>query len=167
MTAALPDWAVVTPRRRAHIGRVAALLEQWAEAMGVAPTERDRWVRAAWLHDALRDAPAASELDHGRRCAERLAAAGERDAGLLDAVRYHSVGFAGWDDVGRMLYLADYLEPGRPHDPARRSAWRARVPAERDAVLREVARERIGRALADGWPLSLETVAFWNDLVSR
>jgi HD superfamily phosphohydrolase YqeK len=162
----LPDWAVVTPKRRAHIERVVAVLEQWAAAAHVSQPERDRWVRAGWLHDALRDLPAVSELDHGRRCADRLAEAGERDQGLLDAVRYHSVGYAGWDEVGRMLYLADYLEPGRPHDVEARAALRERVPRERNAVLREVARQRIARGLRDGWPLSPETVAFWNDLVS-
>jgi HD domain len=162
----LPDWAVVTPPRRAHIERVVALLEQWAAALRVTQRERDRWIRSGWLHDALRDLAAASELDHGRLCADRLVEAGERDQGLLDAVRYHSVGYAGWDDVGRMLYLADYLEPGRRHDVAARTALRARVPFERDAVLREVARQRVERNLRDGWPLCSETVAFWNQLAA-
>src|SRR2546426_5929548 len=48
--------------------------------------------------------------------AERAAHDGETDQGLLDAVHYHSLGFAQWDDVGKMLYLADYLEPGRTLD---------------------------------------------------
>ena len=112
----LPSWAVVTPARRAHIERVAALIDEWATVLEVSPVERARWLRAAWLHDALRDAPSAGELEHGPRCAERLVLEGERDQGVLDAVRFHSVGYAGWDDVGRMLYLADHLEPGRSHD---------------------------------------------------
>jgi HD superfamily phosphohydrolase YqeK len=63
-----------------------------------------------------------------------------------------------------MLYLADYLEPGRPFERAERAALAARVPEERDAVLREVARRRIERALRDGWALLPETVSFWNAL---
>src|SRR5438034_2438117 len=88
----LPPWAVVTPERRAHIERVAALLTEWAGAMRVPAAERGRWLRAAWLHDALRDAPAANELEHGPRAADRAARDGEADRGVLDAVRYHSVG---------------------------------------------------------------------------
>jgi len=148
------------------VARVAALLDEWAGAMAVTARERDRWSRAAWLHDALRDAPAADELAHGPAAAERAARDGETDPGVLDAVRYHSVGLAGWDDVGRMLYLADYLEPGRRFDRERRAALAARVPAERDAVLRDVARSRIQRTVGSDWPLAPETVGFWNALVA-
>ena len=163
----LPQWAVVTPARRAHIERVAALVTEWSTALGVAAAERERWQRAAWWHDALRDAPLASEMDHGPLAADRLEREGERDRGVLDAVRYHSIGYPGWDDTGKMLYLADYLEPGRPHDIAERSELRAMVPRERASVLREVARRRIVRIVNSGWPLVSETVAFWNTLVSR
>lgn len=163
----LPAWAVASPERRAHIARVVALLEQWADARGVAADERARWVRAGWLHDALRDAPLADEMAHGPLAADRAQREGERDAGVLDAVRYHSVGYAGWDDVGRMLYLADYLEPGRRFEADARRSLAARVPAEPGAVLREVARRRIARALDAGWPLPADTVAFWNALVAR
>ena len=135
--------------------------------MGTAPAELRRWERAAWWHDALRDASLANEMDHGPLAADRLEREGECDRGVLDAVRYHSIGYAGWDDAGRMLYLADYLEPGRKHDVAERSALRARVPRERDAVLREVARRRVERTVHSGWPLPPETVAFWNALASR
>ena len=162
----LPSWAVVTAERRAHIERVAALITEWAAQLRVSTAERDRWVRAAWLHDALRDSPTATELDHGPLCADRLAGDGETDQGVLDAVRYHSLGYAGWDDVGRMLYLADHLEPGRRFDAAAHAAIRARVPAERDVVLKEVARRRIEWIVRSGWPLAPETVAFWNALAS-
>ena|SRR5438874_7974808 len=163
----LPPWAVVTPERRAHIERVAALLAEWAGAMRVPEGERARWLRAAWLHDALRDAPAANELEHGPRAADRAALDGEADRGVLDAVRYHSVGYAGWDEVGRMLYLADYLEPGRKFGHEERAALRSRVPSERDVALLEVARRRLTWAVRSGWPLPRETVEFWNSLVRR
>jgi len=166
----LPAWAQVTPARRSHVERVAALLGEWAGAMRVAQAERDRWLRAAWLHDALRDAPLKDLMAHGPAAAERAAQDGERDRGVLDAVRYHTIGYAGWDDVGRMLYLADFLDPGRDFDlngPDGRRALATRVPADRDAVLREVARRRIEWVLRSGWPLLPETVAFWNALASR
>jgi HD superfamily phosphohydrolase YqeK len=163
----LPAWAVVTPARRAHIERVVAVVADWSTAMGVPAIESERWQRAAWWHDALRDAPAATELDHGPLAAERLLQDGERDRGILEAVRYHSLGYAGWDDVGKMLYLADYLEPGRVHEVDVRAALCARVPTERDAVLTEVARCRVARIVNSGWPLAPETVAFWNALAPR
>jgi HD superfamily phosphohydrolase YqeK len=163
----LPEWAVVTAARRAHIERVAALVREWGAAMGTAPVELRRWERAAWWHDALRDAELASEMDHGPLAAARLEKEGERDRGVLDAVRYHSIGYAGWDDAGKMLYLADYLEPGRVHHAAERASLRERVPRERDAVLRDVARRRVERTVHSGWPLAPETVAFWNALASR
>ena len=37
---ALPPWAVVTPERRAHVERVAALLASWATVMHVPDAER-------------------------------------------------------------------------------------------------------------------------------
>src|SRR2546429_2463017 len=52
----------------------------------VAPAERERWLRAAWLHDALRDATAADELAHGPMAADRAARDGETDPGVLDEI---------------------------------------------------------------------------------
>lgn len=160
----LPPWAHVTPERRAHIERVVALLEQWANALNVTPAERERWIRAGWLHDALRDAPLEDPLAHGPAAADRAAAEGERDRGVLNAVRFHTIGSPEWDDAGRMLYLADFLEPGRAADPADRATLMRKIPTQRDAVLREVARRRINWILRSGWPLPGPTVAFWNQL---
>jgi HD superfamily phosphohydrolase YqeK len=164
----LPAWAQATPDRCAHIQRVVDLLQTWAVAMGVDAKERDRWLRAGWLHDALRDAALGDPRAHGPAAADCAAAAGERDSGVLDAVRFHTIGSANWDDVGRMLYLADYLEPGRDGTTgdADRDMLARRVPAQRDTVLREVTRRRIDWVLRSGWPLPAETVAFWNSLVT-
>jgi 2-amino-4-hydroxy-6-hydroxymethyldihydropteridine diphosphokinase len=142
-------------------------LKSWADQMQVTDAERDRWVRAGWLHDALRDAPLGGPTAHGPAAADRAAADGERDRGVLDAVRYHTIGSAEWDDVGRMLYLADFLEPGRAADPTDRSDLARRVHTERDAILQEVARRRIEWMLRSGWQVPPETVGFWNQLVGR
>ncbi len=172
----LPAWAVVSPGRLAHIERVATLVRGWADTMGVESVERDRWLRAAWLHDALRDAPEAelerwapsaeglAELRHGPASAARAAADGEVDRGVLDAVRYHSLGFAGWDMPGRALYCADFLEPGRRFDREERAELARRFPAQPDAVLFEVARRRMRHIVRSGWPLPEPTVRFWNSL---
>ncbi len=175
----LPVWAVVSPSRLAHIERVARLVSQWAEEMGVPDSERNRWLRAVWLHDALRDAPqeelerwaptvlGSAALRHGPASAARAKADGETDRGVLDAVRYHSVGLAEWDMVGRALYCADHLEPGRAHQAEERAGLAARFPNDSGGVLREVASARLSRAIASGWPLPDPTVRFWNCLVAR
>lgn len=171
-----PPWAEISPGRRAHTERVIALLRQWANARGTAPVEYDRWVKAAYFHDALKDAAPERLLEiapnpwgipalhHGPAAAALAERDGERDRGVLDAVRFHSVGYAGWDDVGRMLYLADFLDPGRRHDAGERDILAERVAADPRSVLREVARRRIEWHLRQGHPLLPETVEFWNSL---
>jgi HD superfamily phosphohydrolase YqeK len=135
--------------------------------MGVSSTERHRWLRAVWLHDALRDARLPRGVRHGVAAADRAAREGERDRGVLDAVRYHSVGYAGWDDVGRMLYLADNLEPGRKGRRKERAKLARRVPRERDAVLREVVGRQIQSDMRAGRAVDPLTMKFWNSLAPR
>jgi HD superfamily phosphohydrolase YqeK len=152
-------------------------VERWAAAMAVSEAERNRWLRAAWLHDALRDAPdeelrrwassspGPSELRHGPASAARAKAEGETDRGVLDAVRYHSVGLAEWEMVGRILYCADYLEPGRASKREMRAELARRLPDDPAGVLREVAQIRLSRLVSSGWPIPEPTVRFWNSLV--
>jgi len=163
----LPAWAQVRRKRHAHIRRVAALVEEWAEAMQGSQRERRRGLTAVWLHDALRDARLPAGASHGAAAAERAAQDGEADRGVLDAVRYHSVGYADWDDVGKMLYLADYLEPGRRGRQKERGKLAERVPRERDDVLREVVARDMEERLRDGRPIDPLTIAFWNSLTRR
>jgi HD superfamily phosphohydrolase YqeK len=176
--AALPPWAMVGDRRIAHIARVVELLARWGAARGVASAEAERWRRAALLHDALRDAPQEVlqryeprrdwpvKTWHGPAAAAAAAVDGERDQGVLDAVRYHSFGFAGWDDAGRMLYLADYLEPGRRYERLTLDAWIERTAREPGQVLREVAALRIGWRLRNGGGIAQETWQFWNSIAA-
>jgi hypothetical protein len=143
--------------------------------MAVPEPELARWLKAAWLHDALRDAtddelaqwaPATpgmpGGLRHGPAAAGRAKAEGEADRGVLDAVRYHSVGLAEWDMVGRVLYCADFLEPGRTFEAETRAALAARFPNEPAGVLLEVTRWRIGHLIRSGWTLPEPTYRFWN-----
>ncbi len=155
---------------------MAQLAASWAETMGVPDSERNRWLRAIWLHDALRDAspetlqewasssPGAVELRHGPASAARAKAEGETDRGVLDAVRYHSVGLPEWDMVGRVLYCADYLEPGREFDQDHRAELARAFPSRSPQVLRAVARARVLHVIESGWPLPDPMVRFWNSL---
>ena len=174
----LPAWAVVSPKRRAHIVRVTALLSDWAAALDLGPEERARWAAAGMLHDALRDAPAdeirpllppelrslPDLLLHGPAAAERLS--GQADRGFLDAIRYHTLGHPDLDPLGRALYLADFLEPGRTFDVEGRAALRERMPDELPAVLRQVVGARIRNLVDQAKPIRPETAAFWSSLLA-
>jgi HD superfamily phosphohydrolase YqeK len=177
----LPEWAVTKPDRRAHIARVCSLVGQWADERGLDAAEKQRWLEAARLHDALRDAPPAQLREqveakyqdwpdlllHGPAAASRLEAEGYRDAGVLNAVRYHTLGHPDLDDAGRALYLADFLEPGRTFDPVGRAAWRARMPRDTTGVLRDVLAARMQHMILSQRPIRLETLAFWNEVTRR
>ncbi|HEV8150164.1 MAG TPA: HD domain-containing protein [Gemmatimonadales bacterium] len=174
----LPEWAQVSPDRLHHIQRVAELVVQWSERMGVPDSERNRWLKAVWLHDALRDAPAAeleafapsisgpAVLRHGPASAARAKAEGETDRGVLDAVRYHSVGIPEWDMVGRVLYCADFLEPGRGEVDPERAELAQRFPAHSQEVLYAVARLRMLHLIESGRQIPQPTLRFWNSLVA-
>jgi HD superfamily phosphohydrolase YqeK len=145
--------------------RMAVLLEAWADAMGTREDERRRWLTACWLHDALRDADRLSGIPHGAAAADCAASHGEVDRGVLSAVRYHSVGCAEWDDVGKMLYLADFLEPGRRRNRKQRARLAKRVPRDRDRVLRQILAQQIRSRLRRGKPIHPRTLEFWNSIV--
>jgi HD superfamily phosphohydrolase YqeK len=171
-----PSWARVSEKRRAHIARVTDLLALWAEQMGLSVEEAAAWRDAGVLHDALRDAgePELRELAgdaqapigllHGPAAARKLEQEGETRAPLLLAVRWHTVGNAGWDRTGRALFMADYLEPGRPFAQADRSFLVAHVPGDFDGVFRQVVRQRLEWSLREGKGLYPETVALWNQI---
>jgi HD superfamily phosphohydrolase YqeK len=83
---------------------------------------------------------------------------------LLNAIGYHTFGHPGLGRLGRALYLADFLEPGRGWQPAWRAALRARLPDAMDEVLVDVAAARITHLLRRRQRIWPETHAFWNSL---
>ena len=170
----LPAWADVGEKRLAHIARVTALLDEWARALRLRGDEARLFHDAGVLHDALRDAPedrlraltgdatSASNMLHGPAAAVMLERAGETRRALIEAVRWHTIGHADWQLVGRALYMADYLEPGRKFSPADRAFLAAHAPHDFDGVFRQVVRARLEWSLRDGKELFPTTVAMWN-----
>lgn len=170
----MPDWAQVGRKRLEHITRVVGLLHTWARAMRIREDEATRWIAAGTLHDALRDAPEemlrvlsgdgthAAELLHGPAAAVRAEQEGERRQDVLEAIRHHTVGFAGWTRTGRALYLADFLEPGRNFLRSERAFIAAMVPHDFDAAFRQGVRLRIEWSLKQNGELFPGTVALWN-----
>jgi HD superfamily phosphohydrolase YqeK len=170
----LPEWSRVSDRRCEHIARVTAMLLEWAQLLQLDEAETTAWRDAGRLHDALRDADE-SELRgitddrtspvgilHGPAAARLLERDGERRKSLLDAVRWHTVGFAGWDRCGRALYMADFLEPGRTFARADRAYLASHVPRDFETTFRQVVKERIEWTVREGKALFPETVAVWN-----
>ena len=172
----LPPWAKVTDKRREHIARVTALLDQWATALTLSSEERQAWHDVGILHDGLRDASEeelrhlTSDADrpwhilHGPAVAVRLAAEGERRTEVLDAIRWHTLGSAHWGRTGKALYMADFLEPGRPFLQADRAFLAAHVIHDFDGVFRQVVRTRIEWTVAEGKMLFPETADLWNSV---
>jgi len=161
------------------MARVAALMDEWGRASGISEGERARWRAAGNLHDILRDAPfdalrprvpavchdLPGPMLHAPAAAERLRSEGVDDGELLMAVANHPLGNPHFGPLGRALYTADFLEPGRTYRGAWLDTQRNRMPNEPDEVLKEVVRARIGYALERGRSVPLQTVDFWNAVV--
>lgn len=169
-----PAWGVASDKRRAHVGRVVALLNDWSGRMSLRADEAAAWRDAGWWHDALRDADertlramtgemhAPVGLLHGPAAALRLEAHGEHRLDVLEAVRWHTVGNATWTRTGRALYMADFLEPGRSFMQADRAFLARLVTTAFDEVFRTVVRMRLEWALREGKGFARETVALWD-----
>jgi 2-amino-4-hydroxy-6-hydroxymethyldihydropteridine diphosphokinase len=171
---ALPEWAIVSAKRRAHIERVTQLLATWGERLALPASECQTWIDAGRWHDAVRDADESQLRDwtgdaerpvgllHGPAAALRLARDGEARRDVLEAIRWHTTGYAHWSRTGQALYMADFLEPGRAFARADRAYLAARVCDDFDATLRQVVRMRLEWALREGNALFPETIALWN-----
>jgi HD superfamily phosphohydrolase YqeK len=176
ITMPLPHWAIVGDKRRAHIGRVCMLLQQWASRMSLSPLEETAWFDAGAWHDALRDADESvlrartGDVDrpvgmlHGPAAAQQLVADGESRVEVLEAVRWHTVGCATWARTGRALYMADFLEPGRSFMQADRAFLAECVPTAFESVFRQVVRLRLEWALREGKGLAPEAIALWESV---
>ena len=175
----LPDWAVARKKRRAHIARVATLLREWGEIRGEDPRDIERWSAAGHLHDVLRDADPSElraglskpldqipdEVIHGPAAADRLRLAGVDDEPLLTAIAFHSLGSPDFDDIGKALYVADFLEPGRKIQPVRRARLRSEMPESLDSVTQAVVGRRIQFLIKKRRFVPPETLGLWNALV--
>ncbi len=170
----LPSWAQVSERRRAHIERVTAVLEQWAVQMNVPADERQAWRDAGCWHDALRDAPIEhlksltqhaplpETVLHGPAAAAQLRLDGERRDDVLLAIQWHTLGNPDWSRTGQALFMADFLEPGRSFMVRDRAFMAERVPDDFEGVFRQVVRMRLEWTLREGKKIFRETVALWN-----
>lgn len=177
----LPAWAVAGPKRRAHMARVSGLLGEWAESVELEAEEQIRWRAIGYLHDVVREADpeelremvapehrsVPDPLLHGPAGAERLRVAGILDGEFLTAVSWHTTGDVRFGMLGRALYAADYLEPGRTFLTEWRAELRERMPGDLDDVLQEIVGARITNLVSKGRPVMPRTLAFWNQMAGE
>ena len=175
----LPEWAVAGKKRREHMARVAELLKEWSKARGESSHDIQRWTALGFLHDMLREAkpkhvrglvsgPLAdlpNGVLHGPAAAARLREEGVTDEPLLTAVAFHTLGSPHVEDMGKALYVADFLEPGRKFRPKWREQRRKAMPADLDKVVIAILRLRIRHLLDRERPVRPETMGFWNVMV--
>jgi len=155
-------------------------LKEWAVARGERRRDVDRWIAVAYLHDALREAdPKAlrkrvpksfrrwdGNVLHGPGAAARLRDDGVKDKELLKAVAYHTLGHPDFGPLGRALYAADFLEPGRRFRAKWRTKLRERMPGDLDGVVQEILAARLRRLVDGGRPIRSETMDFWNKMAT-
>lgn len=170
--------ARLTPERWRHTLSVAETAYRLAGALGWDAGGRERALVAGLLHDAAKDLPEAElrelaaddeELPWllhavaGARVAEREL--GVRDEAVLRAIAFHPTGSAEDCPLTELLFVADYLEPGRLHldeeDRALlRKALGGAIPL-RDLFC-HILRKKLQHVLSKGRPVHPRSVAAWN-----
>ena len=101
---------------------------------------------------------------HGPAAAEQLRRDGERAPSCSTPCDTTRSGSAQWGRLGRALYMADYLEPGRKFSRADRAYLAAQAPYDFDATFRQVVRARLEWSLREGMRLYPEAVVLWNSV---
>ena len=93
---------------------------------------------------------------------------------ILSAVRHHATGRASMSALEMAVFLADYIEPGRPYPSCREARERFWAQTEQDgafAALEETVFDVLGKSLIHLAEkkrfVDLETVEAFNDFVQR
>ncbi|MFZ5827092.1 MAG: bis(5'-nucleosyl)-tetraphosphatase (symmetrical) YqeK [Bacillota bacterium] len=167
--------------RLAHTYRVL----EAARALGVRyGADADQVSVAALMHDYAKAMKPAELLDHARQRnlivdpAEEaqphllhgpVAAALLREQGLvtdpavLDAIRYHTTGRAEMSLLEKVIWLADYIEPGRSFPGVEQI--RAEAEHDLDLALLHALDNSIVYVIQRGWPLHLYSIYARNALL--
>jgi nicotinate-nucleotide adenylyltransferase len=171
---------VLSPARYAHSLRVARLSAELCERFGVdsklgnlagiahdmCKTATEKWLLSLAVRDGYpvnaleREKPS---LLHGRAAAVLLRDDfGVTDESVLGAVRHHTFGAPGLDALGKIVFVADKVEPGRTdYDEARRSKILAQ---DLSGMTSLVLTDNIQYLEMKGKSVSLETLAMFEEL---
>lgn len=107
----------VSPKRYQHVLRVARVATRLARMFRVS---QEKAYAAALLHDIERELPQA-ELTHGHlgaHYAQNHFSITDKD--ILNAIRHHTLGRKNMSTLEKIIFVADYCEPGRTFKAAHR-----------------------------------------------
>ena len=90
---------------------------------------------------------------------------GVRDQEILHAIQYHPTGSPEFGDLGRILYLGDFLEPGRRF--AKRDLYVELAMTDLSTALSKVIQARIRHLKAHGKRIHPRTLAFLDRVHSE
>jgi 2-amino-4-hydroxy-6-hydroxymethyldihydropteridine diphosphokinase len=79
-------------------------------------------------------------------------------------VAFHTLGHPELDRLGRALFAADFLEPGRPFRRRWRAGLRKGMPGELGRVVLEITEERVEHARRTHGGVRPESIAFLEEL---
>ncbi len=169
--------SVLKPARYAHTRGVAATARSLALRHGIAP---ERAALAGWLHDcakalerdALQRLLGPAGADAGERAVPALWHApvgallarreyGVRDPEVLRAIRLHTTGGPDPDPLAKVLFVSDFIEPGRPRWPEL-PALRRLARRDLDAAYFEVLRLKLLDLVSKGRPLHPRGLAAYH-----
>lgn len=166
--------ARISGERLQHVYRVVATARELSDQFG-APSEKAE--AAALMHDWARSEAEETLLQEAERLnlitdpSEQqqplllhgpVAAAWLRSKGLiadddvLNAVRWHTTGRASMSLLEKIIWLADYIEPGRNFFGVEQV--RAAARTELDVAMLLGLEQTIAFVLKQGWPLHLASV---------
>lgn len=89
--------------------------------------------------------------------------AGIKDNEILDAIRYHTTGRAGMTRLEKIIFLADYIEPGRKFPGV--DEVRQLAEEDLDLALIKALQNTISFLLGKNQPIYPDTFHTYNDLV--
>ncbi len=141
----------------------AALLHDYAKAMPPAELLAHARCRNLIIDDAEETQP---HLLHGPVAAALLQEQGlVTDPEVLAAIRFHTTGRAGMSLLEKIIWLADYIEPGRDFPGVQ--AIRAEADRDLDLALFHALDDSIIYVVQRGWPLHLYSVHARNWLLAQ
>ncbi len=168
--------------RYGHVMRVLDTAKDLSEKFQCSDKEKQKIIKAVLFHDLAKGMTekALREYAHSYRISLTgvqppiyHAVVGEwmaqyffdvHDQEILDAIRYHTTGSAKFmtNRIGAILFLADYLEPGRELDC---SHIEEHIPSNMIFSLREVAKDKIVSVIQRDRVLDQESIDFYHALI--
>lgn len=181
----LSEWVQkrLSSERYEHTCRVVAEALRLATIHGL---DAQTVQTAAWLHDCTRELPVAVQLklvnafgivladimhqSQGLLHAETAAIVAQSEWNItqidvLNAIRFHTTGRSGMSDLEKVVFLADYIEPGRCFP----QVVEVRQLADRNlnAAMLQALNQTINYVIEQGLPLHPATIDARNHLLKR